>query len=492
MKRLDFESLFRALPGPHTILDTDLNFAAANAAYEAATMRREAELLGRNMFEVFPNEGESGRLLRASLERVIATGESDTLAYVHYAIPRPAEKGGGFEHRYWTAVHVPLFDSDGKVIFILQNTVDVTELVRLKEAASFPFRTLPGEIALVQRAQEAEAAYRATLSENEDFKRLFQQAPGMIAVLQGPDHVFTFANDAYQRFVGRRKVIGLPVRQAVPEVEGQGFFEMLDEVYAGGQPKSGEGVRVVLRQAAGEAPQEAFMDFSYQPIRDPGGAVTGIFVQGNDRTESFRSLQRQRLLVDELNHRVKNTLSTVQSIARQSFRSAKAPGSAKATFEARIMALSNAHNILSQRHWEAADLAMLLEQELAIVGPGRFTLDGPSVHLNPKAAIAFAMVFHELGTNAAKYGALATDAGRVLVQWSLPARGSGGPLVLTWQESEGPAASKPLKPGFGTRMLGRIVEGELDGSLDLALRPTGLICRLEVARAEVEEVAGYA
>jgi two-component sensor histidine kinase len=474
MQGIDFVELFEGLPSPHMVIDRDFNYVAVNAAYERAVLRVRTDLIGRNLFDLFPNYGDGGRRLRASFTRVFEKGESDTLAYIGYDIPNPE---GGFDKRYWTAVHVPLRKPDGSIGYLLQNTVDVTEVVRLREAASLPYRVTAGEAKLIERAREAEDAHRSLLAESAEFRRMFQQAPGFIAVLTGPQHVFSFANDAYVRLVGGRQVIGKTVAEALPEIEGQGFGDMLDRVYATGEPAGGQGMRIMLQREPDEPPRETFLDFSYDAIKDLEGGVTGIFVQGMDRTEAVRTSSRQRLLLDELNHRVKNTLATVQSIATQTLRAAPDLASAKEAFEARIMALSKAHNILSSREWISADLSSIVGQELAAHGHTRIRAGGPSVKLNPKASIAIAMVIHELSTNAAKYGALSVQNGILDVRWRL---GEAGALQLDWTERGGPAASQPTRKGFGSRMVERVVRMELDGSFDCSYAPEGYSCELTI------------
>lgn len=489
MDRITFGQLFHALPSPHMILDRDLRYAAANPAYEKATGRTESELLGLKVFDAFPNEGEAGERLLSSLRRVIKTGKPDTLAYIHYAIARPERLGGGTEDRYWTAVHTPLFDDAGEVIFVLQNTVDITEIVKLREASVVPFRIMPGEVDLVQRAREAEALVADDQSTREgqmDFRRLFDDAPGMVAVLQGPLHLCTFANEVYRRFVGQRDLLGVPVRDAFPELQGQGFFELLDGVLDTGEPVEMRGKRIRLVRERGSPPEECFLDLSYRPIHDRGGRVTGVFLQASDQTDSVRANERQRLLLDELNHRVKNTLSSVQSIARQSFRGDYDPAIAQATFDARVQALSKAHDVLSDRHWEAAELRTVLMQELSIYEGDRILASGPSTPLVPRAVIAFAMVFHELASNAVKYGSLSRPDGALQVSWRRPA--DSDRLEIEWRESAHGAAVD-VEPAFGLKMLRRIVTGELDGRLDLAFRPDGLICRIDVPLSEVEDFA---
>lgn len=463
------------------VLDAGLNYVCVNGEYERATMRPEADFVGRFVFDMFPNEGESGRRLKASFQRVLDTGEVDTLAYLHYDIPVPEKLGGGFERRYWTCVHTPLFDVDGAVSHIVQNTVDVTELARLKEATSLPFRTRPGEAELIERAQQADRMRESLLAESADFRRLFQQAPSFIAVMSGPDHVFTFVNDAYTRLIGGRAVIGLTVREALPEIRDQGFDAMLDDVYRNGTSRGGEGVRVML-QAPGAEARETFLDFTYEPIRDDAGAITGVFVQGMDRTEAVRTQERQRLLLAELNHRVKNTLATVQSIARQTLRSARDTVSAGRDFEARIIALSKAHDLLSASEWAHTELSALVCQELSVHGRQRVEADGPAVVVDPKAAIAFAMLIHELATNAAKYGALSIPTGRLDVKWHREGAGADGVLTLDWVERGGPPPppSPRERKGFGSRMIDRVVTGELGGTFDARYDPEGFACRIAI------------
>lgn len=475
LMQLDFERLFDALPSPHMVLDPDFNFVAVNPAYETATQRSRGELLGRNLFDVFPNDGEGGQLLRASFRRVFDTGKPDTLAYIRYDLARP---GGGLEERFWTAVHMPLADEHGTVGHLLQNTVDVTDLVRLREAASLPFRL--AETRLLERAREAEEQRRALLDESADFRRLFQQAPGFFAVLCGPDHVFTFTNDAYMRLIGRRQVIGKPIREALPDLAGQGFYELLDGVYQTGQSTGGEAVRLVMRNAPDEPPREIFVDFSYDAIRDrDDGRITGVFVQGMDRTEAVRTQRRQRLLLDELNHRVKNTLATVQSIASQTLRSARDLASGRADFEARILALSNAHNLLSAQEWASAELAEVISGTFSAFDPARLDIDGPRVTLAPKASISLALVMHELCTNASKYGALSCERGTVRIRWWIEDGGSG-PLMIEWTERGGPPTRQPERRGFGSRMIGGVVTGELGGAFDAAYDREGFSCRIKV------------
>lgn len=473
MAELDFERVFEALPSPFMILDSDLCFVAANPAYLGTTGRTMDQLRGRNIFDLFPNEDESGRKLRASFEKVLRSGEPDTLAYLPYPIARA---DGALEHRYWTAVHVPLADDDGVVRFVMQNTVDVTELVHMRQAATLPFKSLPAETSLIERTREAEAA-------SADFRRLFQQAPALFAVLSGPTHLFTFASDSCVRLVGGRDLIGKAIAEALPEIVDQGFIDILNRVYSEGIVHSAEAARVTLENAPGQAAHELFLDFSYNPIRDATGRITGVFVQGMDRTEAVRAARRQRLLIDELNHRVKNTLATVQSIAGQTLRSTVDVALARQAFEARIMALSNAHTMLSKRHWHDTEIGHLVRQELRAFDSGQVRFGGPALVVNAKATVALALVLHELATNAARHGALSVPQGNLAVNWSEGERDS---LIIEWVERGGPPAQPPGQGGFGTRLLRTVVAGELAGTLDLSHAEQGFGAKLTIPRSAYE------
>ena len=449
------------------MLDRKLRYVAANPAYLAATERSREALVGQYVMDMFPNPDESGRRLLASFKKVLATGETDTLAYLPYPIAQP---DGTYRARYWTCVHVPILDQAGEVVFVLQNTVDVTEFVRLREASTVPFSSLDVTASLLERTRDAK-------KQSTEKRRLFQQAPGFFAITSGPEHIFTFTSDAYQRLIGGRQVIGRPIREALPEVIEQGFVALLDTVYRTGRGHAAEGARVLLANQSGLPPEETFLDFAYDPIRAPDGTITGVFIQGMDRTESFRAQQRQRLLIAELNHRVKNALATVQSIAALSLRTTDDVAGARDAFEARIVALSNAHNMLSQRNWHDADIGSIVRQELSAYDSAHVRIGGPDLIVNAKATVALALLFHELATNAAKHGALSAPAGTVSVSWTEAANDD---LAIDWVERGGPPVVEPTRRGFGSRMLSTVVSGELGGSLDLRYQPSGLSVTLSV------------
>lgn len=471
----DFTALFRALPSPYMVLDRSLTFVDMNDAYCTVLERRREDLLGRNIFEAFPDGGESGRRLRASFERVLQSGLPDSLPLIPYPIERPASRGGGFEMRYWSAAHVPLPSPDGDVAFIVQNTVDVTELQQLKAMAFGPAgEPAPGEKDLLQRVHEVQAANQLLLRETQDLRDLFMQAPGFMAVLAGPDLRVVLANTAYQQLIGHRPVIGKPIDEALPEVAGQGFIALLQGVMERAEPFVGRALSVRLQRTEGAPLEERFVDFVYQPILLPGGEASGIFVEGSDVTDRVLAERQQKLLVDELNHRVKNSLATVQAIAHQTLRSTPEPAAFRDAFESRLMALSSTHDLLTATSWRSAALRDVLLAELRPYAPNRYRLKGRDVALSPSEALALGLVIHELATNAAKYGALHGDTGCVRVSWMA----AGGRLTLTWRETDGLSVTPPVRRGFGSRLIERSLAGQLSGEAHLEFAPDGLRCHI--------------
>jgi PAS domain S-box-containing protein len=213
---------------------------------------------------------------------------------------------------------------------------------------------------------------------------------------------------------------------------------------------------------------------SYDPQKKPIYLV-GIF---QDVTTRKQAEDQQRFFLDELNHRVKNTLATVQSIASQTLRSTTTPAQFKEAFEGRLLALSKTHNLLTRKSWREANLHDIAEQELAPyrrTSDERIAIAGPSIDLPARHAINLGLVLHELVTNAAKYGALSTPLGRLDLIWTVvhtPDRPAQ--LRIHWTETGGPRVEIPKRQGFGSRLIRRSIEGELAGYIVLNFAPNGL------------------
>ena len=196
-----------------------------------------------------------------------------------------------------------------------------------------------------------------------------------------------------------------------------------------------------------------------------------------DLTELKKAEELQQLLINELNHRVKNSLATAQSIAVQTLRGATDLETARAAIDHRICSLARAHDLLTARSWSGADLIDVAARVMEPFADDQFRIDGPSVDVSPQHALALSMALHELATNAAKYGALSTPGGRATLDW----RVQDGELSLRWVESGGPPVATPTRRGFGSRLLEQGLMRELGGKTQLHFEPQGVVCEITAA-----------
>ena len=190
------------------------------------------------------------------------------------------------------------------------------------------------------------------------------------------------------------------------------------------------------------------------------------------------------LLIEELNHRVKNTLAILQAIAVQTFRSATHTEREK--FEGRLGALAEAHNLLSQERWQGSELADVVKRVLqpyVLNNPARIKMFGPAVPLPPRLAVVLSMIVHEIATNAAKYGALSNDSGHVTLDWEVLEDDGTRKLRLIWTETGGPPVVAPVQRGFGSRLIERSARDQLGGEATVDFLPRGVVytvlCSLE-------------
>ncbi|WP_033048071.1 PAS domain-containing sensor histidine kinase [Sinorhizobium meliloti] len=223
------------------------------------------------------------------------------------------------------------------------------------------------------------------------------------------------------------------------------------------------------------------VSLTVSPLKDARGRVVGASKIARDITERRRSEEHRKLLVNELNHRVKNTLATVQSLAAQTFRSVNASQDFD-RFQSRLVALARAHDVLTRESWQGADLQEVLHatiNPICVEPQQRVQASGPPLRLRPKMALALSMAFHELCTNAAKYGALTNDGGLIKVSWHVSDLESVSHLYLQWEEIGGPSVKVPARTGFGTRLLERALARELGGKVDLVFAPSGVRFHIE-------------
>ncbi|SFA83460.1 PAS domain S-box-containing protein [Rhizobium sp. NFR07] len=346
-----------------------------------------------------------------------------------------------------------------------------------------------GVIAIVVETTDRVLAERRNRQETQRLQNLFSQAPTFMAMTEGPNHRFALINPEYQKLVGDHELVGKTLAEALPEIADQGYVALMDAVFRTGETVKRASERVLFNRTKDAPLEERFVDFVYQPIRDEKGMVTNIFIQGSDVTERVRAEMHQKLLINELNHRVKNTLSSIQSIVSQTLRSAPTKEEASSAITNRILALSRAHNVLTEENWNGANLRTMIESALeAFQYPGRdaFILRGPEMRIGPHAALSIALALHELANNAVKYGALSSPTGYVTINWHVE---DNGQFLFSWTEIGGPVVSPSDRQGFGSRLILKILPLELRGQAKSDYRAGGLVFTLTTSIEAITDSA---
>jgi two-component sensor histidine kinase/CheY-like chemotaxis protein len=228
------------------------------------------------------------------------------------------------------------------------------------------------------------------------------------------------------------------------------------------------------------------------PIADDTGKIVRIIGVTQDITDQKAAETQRETLVAELDHRVKNVLASVQSLALQSARKAPSIDTFLKTFAGRLKAMATAHTLLTATRWRGAAIPQIVNAELGGLAPGQTRWEGPEILLTPRATNALALALHELATNAVKFGALSTDQGMVHVTWRLTDEGG---VCLIWTESGGPLVTTPLRQGFGSTLLEKVTGRELGGAVKVDFLATGVratltsdTTALSAAKAEPEAV----
>jgi len=282
------------------------------------------------------------------------------------------------------------------------------------------------------------------------------------------DWRYVVFNRAAEEYFGvsREAILGRQLWEVFPQGLGTPF-----EAHC--RAAMDDGLSTTLETASAMRP-DRMVELRIVPMRGGGVAVTL-----SDITDRKSADARQRMLVNELNHRVKNSLATVQAIAAQSLRGDDVSPDARERFMARLIALARANDVLVAETWLGASLDSVAAQMANPHGDEeRFSIAGPEVHLSPQTATAMALGLHELATNAAKYGALSTPQGRVSLIWSVDGEGAGRRLRLTWRETGGPEVGQPGPPGFGSRLIERGLASELKANVRLDYAPGGVVFSL--------------
>jgi len=343
----------------------------------------------------------------------------------------------------------------------------------------------PGEVSMLRSISErtwqevTRARNAMALGESERRHRLiFEQARDIIFTAD-LDQRLTACNPA------AAEAIGLPAEQIV----GRFISEFIE-------PDEFQKTSAMLQQKlqqGGMTRYEVSVNTAYGRVRkwDVNSALTinadgnpiGLHAVARDVTDQRAFEEQQKLLINELNHRVKNTLALVQGLAIQSFKQNRTVIEGQDIFQARLGMLAAGHDLLTREKWEGATVAALVADATAPYADpaGRISAEGSNVFLAPQAAISLGMALHELGTNAAKYGALSVPEGRVEIRWS---RKQDGAFNFTWREFGGPAAHMPERQGFGLRMIERALASDLNGRVHVEFPAEGLICYISATLPE--------
>lgn len=220
------------------------------------------------------------------------------------------------------------------------------------------------------------------------------------------------------------------------------------------------------------------------PLTDENGTVIGLFGISMNITKRKEDEKIRQILVNELDHRLKNTLAVVQAMARQTFRNEPIDKTVWATFDGRLRSMASAHSLLARQTWVGADIADVVSDGLMAHERKRFVTSGPPAWIDAQTALSLAMVLHELGTNAVKYGALSASDGQVTISWSIEQFGESKKLALSWKESGGPAVVPPKETGFGSLLISQAF-GNADGTrASIEYHPEGIAFRVALPLTE--------
>jgi PAS domain S-box-containing protein len=439
-------TIIEGLGQPFYAIDKDWRIYLYNGAAARHFGKPASEMIGKRvLIDVFPDdaEAERGRIIKAAMaSRTPVSGETMSMI-----------------GRYVSYVMFPLADGLG---ILVRDITDRRHAEELRDKAEEALRKRTAELEAVLETIPTAVWFTndpeaKTLVANHRAAELLRTPPGQQPSLSAPvgkSPGFRFCRNGHE--VAARD---LPLQRAA---RGE---EVKDELYET-QFDNGD-KRLLLMRAA--------------PLRSSRGDIQGAVCAAADVTERHRYEEHLKLLLDELNHRVKNTLAIVQSIANLTFKDSHAVE--RADFEQRLLTLSAVHSILTEQNWQGADIDAVVRAALKphLGGPlssdgrERLAFAGADFRLKPKSAVAVSMALHELGTNAVKYGALSSGQGSVVVRWTT----GDGRFRLSWQESGGPPVAPPQRRGFGTLMIERGLAAELQGEVTIDYRPSGVVCTID-------------
>jgi PAS domain S-box-containing protein len=292
-----------------------------------------------------------------------------------------------------------------------------------------------------------------------------------------------FANDSFLSLTGydREEVLARSFNFLLVHANAETQARIQAEYHSA----SSSGAEVLFRRKDGS---EFWTAIFISPVRDESETIVQYFASFADLTKHKDDQAQSKRMIEELNHRVKNTLSTVQSIVWQALRTSSDPKIIKEAIEARLFALSRSHDFLTRESWKSAGLFDLVTDALEPFGvadgrAGRIVISGENIRFPPPAALALGIAFNELATNAVKYGAFSNATGSILIEWAIEPMENQ--LRLRWQERDGPSVTAPTRTGFGSRVIENGLAHEMEGTTDLDYQPDGLVCTMIIPAPRV-------
>lgn len=432
-----YETILSNTPDFAYVFDLDHRFTYANGALLKMWGRSWEDAVGKNCLEI-GYEPWHAAMHDEEIERVKATKQP-----IRGEVPFNGSNG----RRIYDYIFVPVIGPDGEVEAIAGTTRDITE----------------------RKAQED-----ALLENEERFRAMVNASSDVL----------------YQMSADWSEMRHLDGRDSLRDTHEPNPAWMETHIHPEDQPQVSAAIDEAIRTRSAFALEHRVLRADGTPgwnltravpIMDAQGEVKEWFAAATDVTVRKAHEEHQKLLIDELNHRVKNTLAVVQSMATQTLRNSSDTEQARALLDARLMALSKAHDTLTRENWEGAPLISVATEAIAgCAGPlvGRFAIGGPDVWLPPKHALALAMALHELCTNAMKYGALSNEHGTVDVVWDLTDGVEAEQLVIRWEEKNGPPVTPPTRRGFGSRLVERGLKHDLGGDVHLGFAPGGVVCSI--------------
>lgn len=512
----DFARIFEAAPNPVLLLRADaprFTIVAVSDAYLQATETVRGAMIGRGLFEVFPDNPHDGGAtgvsdLRASLDRVLRDGAADAMGVQKYDIP-VRDGSGQFTVKYWSPLNTPVMGSDGQTAFILHRVEDITDFILSRERTSAAFvreiesahaktdrmeaEVMRGGVQIKEANRELKQALERLSEANERLKTTDRLKSEQLDVAIAAARLGLWALDLRTNILTTSDICRRDYGWLSPEPFT--YADLLELIHPDDKPL--RDVKVAEAFATGRD-----LEIDYRIIR-PNGELAWMHVRGRaeydadgvpvgamgvsaDVTQRKLAEERQNTLIAELNHRVKNTLASVQSIALQTSLATQDPAEFVAAFDGRIRALVGAHDLLTANAWQAASLWDVVSRTLAPYrardgADERVGYAGPLMRFHPEAAVTLHMALHELATNAVKYGALSTPAGKVSVTWTVDRAADPAVVEIVWRERGGPPVVAPAHRGFGANLLERGLARELGGRVDMRFEPEGLVCVMRFA-----------